>query len=713
MVAAARLIERGEFAAALPQLATACRAAPDDPAAQFLRGVCHHALGQLPDALAAFDSAAALDPSHRDARYAALAVLCQAGRADEALRRCDQLTRDFPDDPDAWFNTGLVHEALGDLAATLASYDAALARDPAHRPALLNRGLALTRLGRLEDAYANNRVAAETYPALADSHFNLAEVALALGRYPAALEHCDRALALDARHPGALFDRTMALAALARFDDARAAWTAARSVDPQATDARWERVAAGGVAPRFAPETIYLSRTYARLRECDWSARADFIATLRALAAERPNQLPTERGLVFAAAAVPLGAQERLALARAVSSHIQREVGAPLPRRLPGATGKLRIGYLSADFRNHVIARVARPLFVHRDAAAFETYAYSLAPDDGSDLRRAIESAADRFHDLSGLPNRAAAERIARDEIDVLVDLGGYTDGARTEIMALRPAPVQASYLGFPATMGADFIDYAVTDRRTTPPGHERGWHEQILYLPDTWFLYQPDPSDAPPSRRDYALPERSAVFCAFHPAHKIGPETFATWLRILKAVPGSVLWLADSGAACRANLGRAAAGAGVEPARLVVAPREPLGRHLARLGLADAFLDAFDWGAITGACDALWMGLPLVALAGEAPAARTAAGMLALAGLPELAVDSPDAYAAAAVRLGTDRDYRAGTAARLLETRASNPLFDARQRVRHLEAAYRQMTERARMGLSPRSFEVAPDGSP
>lgn len=709
VAAATRLIERRDFAGALPQLSAACRAAPRDPAPHFLHGVCRHALGQLAEALAAFDAAAALDPTQRDARYAALAVLCQAGRAEEALRRCKRIETDFPQDPDARFNAGLVHEALGDPAAALARYDEALARDPLHRPALLNRGLALTRLGRLEEAYANNRAAAAGYPALADSHYNFAEAALALGRYAAALDHCERALALDARHLGALFDRAMALAALTRFDAARAAWTAARSVDARAIDARWASVAAGGVPARFAPETVYLARIYARLRECDWSTRADFIATLRTLASERPHELPTERGLVFAAATLPLDPRERLALARAVSSHIQREVGPPLPRRRPRAAGKLRVGYLSADFRNHVIARVARPLFAQRDAAAYEAYAYSTGLDDGSELRRAIEASADAFRDLSALPLRAAAERIARDEIDVLVDLGGYTEGARTEIMALRPAPVQVSYLGFPATMGADFIDYAVTDRRATPPERERWWHEQLVCLPDTWFLYQPDAVDPrlTPTRRYCGLPERAAVFCAFHPAHKIGPEAFGAWLCILRTVPESVLWLADNGPACRANLEREAAAAGLEPGRLIIAPRAPLERHLARLKLADVFLDAFDWGAITGACDALWSELPVVARVGEAPTARAAAGMLALTGVPELAAQTTDDYVAIAVRLATEPAYRAAKRARLAETRASNPLFDARRRVRHLEAAYQQMAERAREGLPPAAIAV------
>lgn len=714
LATAARLIERREYAAAATQLATVCGEAPQEPAGHFLRGVCHHGLGQLAEALAAFDMAASLDRNHRDARYAALAVLCQAGRMDEALGRCDALTADFADDPDAWFNAGLVHEVGGDPDRALAGYDAALARDSRHRSARLNRGLVLARLGRLEEAYANNRAAAEVYPNLADSHYNLAEVALALGRHDAARAHCDRALEIDARHPGALFDRALALAALGRFEEANAAWSAARSVDVRGTDARWGRIAAGGVPPRFSPETVYLARIHARLQACDWGDRDRFIALVHELATQRPQAMPTERALAFAASALPVARDDRVALARAVSAHIRRGVGAPLPRRRPRATGKLRIGYLSADFRNHVVARVAQPLFAHRDRTAFETYAFSLAPSDGSALRRAIENGADTFRDLSGLDYRAAAQAIAGDGIDVLVDLGGYTDGARPEILALHPAAVQIGYLGFPSTLGADFVEYAVTDRRATPPGCEREWDEQLIFLPDTWFLYPADSVAPVPalSRRDHGLPETGAVFCAFHAAHKIGPESFAAWLEAVRAVPGSVLWLADNGPAYRANLERAAAEAGVTAQRMVFAPRAPLAAHLARLGLADVFLDAFDWGALTGACDALWVGLPMVARVGQTPAARTAAGMLDLVGLSELATAGTDDFVALAVRIATDAGYAEAVRARLAERRRATPLFDARARVRALEIAYRRTTERALAGLPPTTIQVTPAGS-
>jgi predicted O-linked N-acetylglucosamine transferase (SPINDLY family) len=709
-----RLIGTNEHAAALEQLRAASALDPQDPAAQFLRGVAHHALGQLVQAVEAFDMAAALEPARLDAAIAPLGLLCELGRTDEALTRCERLTAAAPGNPDIRFNTGLIHEARGDLVSALACYDAALERDPKHRPSLLNRGLVLTRMGRRDEAYSNNQTAAEAYPALADSHYNLAESALALGQYAAALDHCARSLALEPHHPGALFDRVMALAALGRFAEANAAWTAAGLVDAPLRDTRWESVAERGVPPRFSPETVYLAQVYARLRECDWTERERFVETLRELVTRRPQDLPTERALVFASTTLPCAAVERRALARAVSAHIQRGVGTPLAPRAASAAGRLRVGYLSPDFRDHVVGRLVRPLLEHHDRSAVEVFAYSLAPDDGSALRRALTAAADRFRDISALDNRAAAEAVARDGIDILVDLAGYTDGARPEILALRPAPVQATYLGFAGSTGADYIDYALTDRVTTPAGSEDWWSERLAFLPHTHFLYAPwdAPDRGTASRQACGLPSDAVVFCAFHSAHKIGPESFSAWVEILRRTPGSVLWLLDSGAAARIHLRRAAAAAGVEPARLVEAPREPVPRHLARLALSDLFLDAFHYNAMAGTCDALWMGLPVLTLTGAAPPARVATSLLAAAGLEDLAASDRESFIERAVALARASGQRQALRERVLAAHQS-PLFDARRRVRDIEAAYREMAARARDGRPPASFELPGNGLP
>ena len=320
-----------------------------------------------------------------------------------------------------------------------------------------------------------------------------------------------------------------------------------------------------------------------------------------------------------------------------------------------------------------------------------------------------------RFRDLSALDHRAAAEAIACDRIDLLVDLAGYTDGARPEILALRPAPVQVTYLGFPGSTGAAFIDYALTDRVATPPGSECWWSEQLAFLPNTCFFYAAvaAPATGPITREQCGLPPEAIVFCAFHAAHKVGPESLSAWLEILRRTPNSVLWVLDGGPACRANLRRSAEAAGVDSRRLVAAAHEPLPRHLARLALADLFLDAFDYNAITGTCDALWMGLPVLSLTGVAPSARAATSLLTAAGLPEFAVDDRDAFVEQAVRLVRVPQDLGAMRQRLRATGRRSPPFDARARVRDIEAAFRHMAARARDGLPPASFELAGTGPP
>ncbi len=417
---------------------------------------------------------------------------------------------------------------------------------------------------------------------------------------------------------------------------------------------------------------------------------------------------------MFASATLPLSAGERLALARAVSTHIQRGVGTPFAPRAPSAAGRLRVGYLSPDFRDHVVGRLVRPLLEHHDRATVEVFAYSLAPDDGSALRRALASAADRFRDVSALDDRTAAATIAGDGIDILVDLAGYTDGARPEILALRPAPVQVTYLGFAGSTGAEYIDYAFTDRVTTPAGSEIWWSERLAFLPHTHFLYAPGdaPDSGPASRQAYGLPSDAIVFCAFHSPHKIGPECFAAWLEILRRTSGSVLWLLDSGPAARTNLRAAAARAGIDPTRLVEAPREPVSRHLARLALPDLFLDAFHYNAMAGACDALWMGLPVLTLTGTAPPARVATSLLAAAGLADLAAPDRASFIEKAVELAHSPG-RAQSMRERVRAAHRSPLFDARGRVRDIEAAYREMAARARGGRLPASFELPGNGLP
>jgi len=354
-------------------------------------------------------------------------------------------------------------------------------------------------------------------------------------------------------------------------------------------------------------------------------------------------------------------------------------------------------------------------LFERHDRTRFEIIAYSLGRDDRSEMRYRLGKAFDRFVDLHDLGDMQAAQRIHADQIDILVELKGYTQHARSEIAAFRPAPIQVNFLGYPGTMGADFIDYIIADPVTLPMDQQAFYDERIVHLPD---CYQPNDSrrrtaDKTPSRAECGLPERGFVFCCFNNSYKITPKFFAIWMRLLAAVPGSVLWLFDANELVRGNLGNEARKAGVDPRRLVFAPRTGVAEHLARQRLADLFLDTLPYDAHTTTSDALWVGLPVVTILGEAFAGRVAASLLHAVGLAELVTHSLAEYEALALRLAIEPMLLAGVRRKLNANRLTHPLFDCARYTHHLEAAFTRMWEIFTAGGGAESFAVAPIAAP
>ena len=708
---AAALLSAGRAAEARELLLATLSTSPDDAQLHYLLGAARHAAGAPEAALASFERAGTLDPTLLAARQGHVAMLVVLGRTDAALAESAALVESFPGDAQNLANHALLLlQARGDAAGALALWDRALGLAPGLEPALLNRGLLLLQLGHTAAAAANARTFVDAHPANARAHAQLGEALLASGEYEAALSAIDRALALGPGPALLHVKRGYALAALRRFDAAREAFDTARSFDADAVDGFRRSLAAGHAAPpELDPEAIYLAREYERQLRCDWSDRDAFLEVFRN-ALVRSDGPPTERGLLFASLSLPLTPMERLALARAASVHVASSVRT-VSRRAPGS-GRFRIGYLSPDFRHHVTARLVHPLLSAHDRSDFEIFAYALCPGDGSELRAAVERAADAFRDVSDVDDRAAAEIIAGDRLDVLVDLGGYTLGSRTEILAMRPAPVQASWLGFLGTMGADFIDYALVDHTLVAAAH--AWHEQHLFLPQTFFLYPPVSQIAPALRRDeYGLPEDALVLCAFHHPRKIDPAAFGAWMEVLRAVPRSVLWLTDADVDYVPHLRREAAACGVAAERLLSAGREAHDRYMGRLALADLFLDTFLWNAVSTACDALWMGVPVVTLAGSTASSRGAASILGASGLADLVTATPDAFVALAVRLARDTPARLAMQARVRASRTSSPVFDVAGRARALEMAFRAMVARSRRGLPPAAIDAGREAGP
>jgi len=397
-----------------------------------------------------------------------------------------------------------------------------------------------------------------------------------------------------------------------------------------------------------------------------------------------------------------------------VHQRCARAWGAAIPgparRHAPGTPkDRLTIGYLSADLHRHATAYLAAELFELHDRDRFRVVAYSLGPDDGSEMRRRLEAGFDVFHHLAGRPTEDIAARIAADGVDILVDLKGYTRDARPEILALRPAPIQVSYLGYPGTMGVGFIDYIVADPVVLPMAAQPFYDERIVHLPDCYQVNdRRRPHPARPPRAALGLPEEEGrVLACFNAAYKIAAPVFAVWMDILAATPGAVLWLLGDEPAVEDALRAAAGRAGQDPGRLVFAPRLPLAEHLARYAAADLFLDTLPYNAHTTGSDALWMGCPMVTCRGRSFAARVGASLLHAAGLPQLVTDSLADYRALALSLLGDGPALAGLRRHLSESRATLALFDTPRFTRNLEAAYAAMWARHVAGLPPAAFQV------
>lgn len=650
-----------------------------------LLGACRHALGDYKGAAAALSESVRLEPGNLRSHLARISALQSGGDARAALEAIAQAAQGFPGDARLHFAAALSLEDLGRPADALAYYDRALAIDPALEDALHNRGVLLSRTGRLAEAEANQRAYLSAFPNAARAHDVLVDVLLAARRFDKALETLEALKRIAPEDASVAVRSGVALAGLRRYDEARRTFAGARDRDSQGVMRYVQRIAPGvNLDYALSPENLFLWQSWLALAQCDWSTWSAFVSEMRRLPGDPSIHL--EPAAAFMAFHLPLSGTERLAVARHIAADIetQRPVLSPPSGE---RAGRIKLAVLSPDLREHLNAYLLLPLFELLDRSRFELHAYSLTPDDGSEIRAQLTRAADHFRDLHAMTEEAAASAIRGDDIDILVDAAGHTTDGKFAITAQRPARVQAHYLGFAGSLGSDRIDAALTDRIV---GNDPGeWLEACVFLPHTYFLYdfRRPPPDVPVSRAEYSLPEQATVFCAFHKAEKLSPDTFLLWTRILRQVPDSVLWLLSLPQSAQQNLRREAAGHGVDPSRLVFAPFEPRERYLARQRLGDLMLDAIHHSAMTTACDAMAAGLPVLTLRGSTMASRAGESLARAAGLPELVASDKSAYARQAVQLASDRtrleSYRRTLAAR------TGPLFDTAGRVRELEDAF------------------------
>ncbi len=711
------------FDAALASYDRALALSPD--AAMFNdRGIVLIELRRGDEALQSFDRALAADPRFMVAHFNRALALESCGRNADALAGYDAVLALQPDSAEALNNRGSVLAALGRIDDAIASWDRALALRPGFSAARANRAAALletARSGRLrpEDALiAVDRVLAEQ-PRLAEARVNRGSILHELGRSVAALEDYDEAVRLKPELAGAHGNRGTLLLTLARPDEALASIERALAIEPRNAEMLAQRGAAFTALRRHEDASRAFAQALAidpdrpelpslllqaRAHCCDWAGRDT--AVQRVVADARAGRRGAGPLVLLA---VTDSAQDQSACAGAWVRESIPAVSTALWRGERYDHQRIRVAYLSADLDEHPVAFLLAGVFERHDRARFETIALSSGPDPRGGMRDRLKAAFDHFHDVRQRSDGEVAALLRELEVDVAVDLNGHTLGSRLGVLARRPCPVQVSYLGYPGTTGAPFIDYVLADRFVVPEAQRANFSEKLVYLPDCFQANDRQRAIAAhtPTRAGMELPQQGFVFCSFNNPYKITPAMFDVWMRLLQRCEGSVLWLQGSGTAAGENLRREARDRSVDPRRLVFAKRLPYAEHLARYRLADLFLDTLPFNGGATVSDALWAGLPVLTCTGEAMAARMAGSLLHATGLPELVTSSVADYEAQAQALALAPERLAGLKATLAREREVCTLFDTDRFRRHLEAAYVEMIERARRGEAPASFAV------
>lgn len=687
----------------------------ENPGTMFQRAFELHRQGHVSEAHAAYEQLLQRWPLHAETLHYSGVLLFQSGRLDDAISRIEQSLKCEPRAVDAWSNLALVFQAQGRFDKAIGALNEAVRLRPRSSAVLNNLVGVLLAAGHAADAESVTRQALQLDSNNAAILFNLALCQQAQGRMDEALASAERALRADPAAVAPAGLKAQIQESLGQLDAASATLAAALARRrPQPADAPLffqrahveQRLGRLADAARLFEQVLQLDANFVpalsellflRKQLADWRGLDNLRARFRAgVAARQPALSP------FCLLSDPSTRAEQRRCAEQWSAAHPSLIRS---RRTP-APGILRVGYLSADFRQHATGVLAAGLFETHDRARCSVFGYSTGANDGSAMRARLQASFDRFVDAQGWPARRLAAQIAADGVDILVDLNGHASGASTAALALRPAPIQVNYLGYPGTMGASFIDYLIGDAVVTPFAHAPDYSETLVQLPDSYQINDCARAVVEgPHRPELGLPVDAFVFCSFNQAYKLNPEVLDAWARILVAVPRSVLWLLSAGENSTAhtieeNIRREATARGIDAARIVFAARRPHSEYLGLYRCADLFLDTWPYNAHTTASDALWAGCPVLTWLGETFAGRVAASLLTAVGLPELIAADAASYVDRAIALAGTGDELARYRIYLSTQGRASVLFDTAATTRALEQAYGTIAEHSRRGV-------------
>ncbi len=687
---------------------------PNLPNAWIGRGNSERVLKRYNEALTSYEKALALEPDLAGAWLGRGNVFYELKRYDNAFSSYEKALVLEPDLASAWLGRGNIERELKRYNDALASYEKALAFESDLAGAWLGRGNVFYELKRYDNAFSSYEKALVLEPDVASAWLGRGNIERELKRYDDAFASYEKALALEPDLAGAWVGRGNVFYELKHHDDAFASYEKALALEPDVAGAWLGRGNVFYELKRYDDAFVSYekalalepdltgaegTRLHCKMHLCDWSNFTTECEHLVSLVENNKTNVEP-----FSFTAISISREDQLKCAKLWISEKYGATAQPIWSGEKYNHDKIRVGYVSADFYQHATSHLMAGMFECHDKTQFEITAVSIGPDDTSELRNRLKNAFDYFIDGRLLSDAEIVHRIKQKEIDILIDLKGFTQDARTGIFARRPAPIQVNYLGFPGTMGANYIDYVIADRTLVPQSHQQDYSEKVVYLPNSYQVNDTKRaiSEKVFSREEMGLTKDSFVFCCFNNGYKILPDVFECWMRILKRVDGSVLWLLKDSARAVGNLRKEAECRGVDPNRLIFASYMPLPDHLARHSCADLFLDTLPYNAHTTASDALWSGLPVLTQIGETFAGRVAASLLTAIGLPELITSTPQAYEDLAIELATNPEKLAAIKRKVADNRLTTPLFDTQVFTQHIERAYQAIYERYQTGLSP-----------
>jgi len=721
---ALRLRQSGKLAEAAEIYSEILRADPKHFEALHALGIVRYQCGQIETAERLIAEAVRINPRASDALYNRGSLLLRLERFNEALACFDQALVVNPNYAEALGNRGATHMRLGQHQEALADFSRLVELKPGIAGAWHNHAGALLKLARYEEAYASYERALAIRPDNLDARKERGFVSLELKNYAGALADADRILGVNKQSADAWELRANALGELNRHEEALASYDLAIGLRPQSVNGLYNRAntlmalrrfedAARDYAAvlRLDPDYRYAlgNLAFAKLLSCDWAGFAAESEKIRSsIHAGKPVSAAFQ-ALLFSETCEDAQKAARLWASREYPASSE-----PLWRGEVYRHDKIRVAYLSANFHDHAVARLIAGVLEHHDRQCFEVTAISYGPDDKGLLRRRLNRACDGFIDAQNQDAGQIAKFLRQRETGIAVDLMGFTEASKPGILAHRPAPIQVNYLGYPGSMAADYVDYIIADDIVIPEQDRIYYREKVIHLQPSYL-----PADnkravaiAPLSRSDAGLPETGFVFCCFNNTYKFTPAMFDIWMQLLGELDESVLWLSQASNDARRNLKHQAEARGIASDRLLFASYvKDNADHLARLRLADLFLDTIPYNAHATASDALWAGVPVVTLAGNIFPGRVAASLLHAAGLPELIVSSMAEYRQLALNLARNPGQLAVTKSKLARNRLTHRIFDTEGFTRDLESAYAVIWDRAQRGLPPVSF-AAPRAS-